>query len=164
MKDYIVTLIAVSLFCGMIELLAPSGSENGLKNHIRLISSLCVLAISLVPIGELISEISNGEIASIIEWDEREELEGKYEEMFRDRLAFCTAEGISKECEQMISEKFEVDEDDINVSVKLSGDGGAVAVDMVTVTLFSGAVFKDPHSISEYLSSLLECECEIIYG
>ena len=164
MKDYIITLICVSVFSGVIEILSPDSAGDSLRKQIRLITSLCVLCVAISPIAGVISSISGAEFDFLSGYTDRGELESKYEEIFKNNLGEHTAESVASESEQMICESLGIDHDDIEVRLSLVELEGELTARDVTVTLYRSAVATDPRMISDYIEELLGCKCEIIYG
>ena len=164
MKDYIITLICVSVFSGIIEILSPDSAGDSLRKQIRLITSLCVLCVAISPIAGVISGISGAEFDFLSDYTDREELESKYEEIFKNNLGEHTAESVASESAQMLCESLGIDTDDLEVHLSLVDLEGELTARDVTVTLYRSAVATDPRIISDYIEELLGCKCEIIYG
>ena len=161
MKEYIITLISVSIFCGLIEMM--SLSEGGLKKHIRLIASLCVLCVAVAPMGDLINVIKNYDVEERTDIFEGEDTENKYYDIYVSNLGEHTAESIEENTKRLLGDEFDMEHDAFDVIVLLDLSDEKFAVEKVSVVLYPKAIFKDPHKISEYISNLLKCECEIIY-
>jgi hypothetical protein len=161
MKEYIITLISVSIFCGLIEMM--SLSEGGLKKHIRLIASLCVLCVAVAPMGDLINVIKNYDVEEKTDIFEGEDAENKYYDIYVSNLGEHTAESIEENTKRLLGDEFDMEHDAFDVIVLLDLSDEKFAVEKVSVVLYPKAIFKDPHKISEYISNLLKCECEIIY-
>ena len=50
MKVYIISVVAVSLVASALILLAPEGKGGGISKHLRLLTSLCILAVISEPL------------------------------------------------------------------------------------------------------------------
>ena len=164
MKAYVITLIGVVLICGLAEMFSPDGEGGGIKKHVGLLGGLCVLCIAIQPIGSLIGRIS-GEGSGIFSvFAQRGEDVVNYEEIFEENLMRNGALNAGTELHGAISEKFGIDYDSFDVSVTFADGGDKYVVRSVAVILYPQAVLADPHLIEEYVSGLLGCTCEIIYG
>lgn len=161
MKEYIITLIGVSIFCGLVEML--SLSEENFKKHIRLIASLCVLCVAIAPMGELINMIKNYDIEEESDIFEGEDINDKYYDIYVSNLGEHTAESIEENTKRILADEFDMEHDDFDVIVLLDLSEEKFTVEKVSVLLYPKSIFKDPHKISDYISNLLKCECEIIY-
>lgn len=164
MKDYIITLISVSIVCGIVHILTPAGVGDGIRKHVKLISSLCVLCIMIAPIGGFIQSLENSEFNILGEYGESNTLEDRYDKIYNDMISVYSAEQISKKCEEILRERFSLKEDDVKVMIYFSEEENEPVISKSAVILYTGAIGKDPREISECVSELIKCECEIIYG
>lgn len=163
MKNYIITLIVVSAFSGIVHILAPESSGDQLRKQIKLVTSLCVLCIAIVPLTGLLRELDGANFDFLSKYTDREELEGRYEDIFKDNLGAYTAQSVANGSEKLLGERFGLDGGDISVRVSVSELEGELFVDRVIVVLHRGALMTDPREIADYIENLLDCECEIIY-
>jgi len=161
MKEYIMTLVGVAIFCGVIEMM--SLSEGTIKNHLKLIASLCVLCVAITPLGEVLKIIGDGEINEMINRYDKDELELEYKAVYIENLDKEMDSEISSRMESMLCEEFDVAADDIDVVIFSEASEESVKINKTCVVLYPGAIAKDPHKISRYVSDSLKCECEIIY-
>ena len=164
MKEYIVTLIAVSILCGVISVLSPEGVGGGIKKHMNLLLSLCVLSIIMAPVGNLLKKGDGFELDLFGDFIDSENAEQKYDEIYKNTLGGYTAESVSAGSKNMLCKAFDIDGDDVDVCVVLGDNEEELTVEKVHLIIYSGAVVKDPRTMSEYLTGLFNCECEIIYG
>jgi hypothetical protein len=162
MKEYIMLLVGVAVFCGIVEVIAPSGRADGLKKHIKLASSLCVLAILVAPLGELIGSIREWRIGEEIIEANKDMLLMEYEEIYNNTLENFSADSVAQRCKVLLSDTFGVEEDKISVRVIFSSETEG-KVEQAIIQLSFEAVAVNPHDMKKYISELLDCECEIIY-
>lgn len=164
MKDYIITLIGVSIVCGIVYILAPNGSGDGIKKHVKLVSSLCVLCIMIAPIGSFIEKLKSSEFNVLGEYTRSDESENEYDKIYNDMISVYSAEQISQKSEEVLQERFSLKEEDIKVMIYFSEEESEIYISKAAVILYTGAVGKDPREISDCVRELLKCECEIIYA
>ncbi len=162
MKEYLITLLCVGCICGLAEAIAPRGKGDGSSKHIKLICSLCVLAVVAAPIGELVSELRKGEL-DIFGGYEIGELEDKYREDFLETLKTYNSDSVSDSLKKNVCDIFEIGEEDVDIKCALVIEDEKCTIDAVTVFLGMGAVHKDPHKICSYVEDITKTKCEIIY-
>ena len=161
MKEYVITLIVTVIICSLASMLAPE--ENGMLSYVKLAAGLCVLCVAISPLTSFAEEVLEFDVGgSFIDGeDESERLNGIYEGSLLGAGEASASEGLRT----LICREFGLDSDEIEVSVTLSGEGDEYKPRRATVVLSSGkAIFADPHEICEYVTALLGCSCEIIYG
>ncbi|MBO5845829.1 MAG: hypothetical protein J6Q77_04205 [Clostridia bacterium] len=164
MSKYIITLISLSVFSGVIHMLVPESSGDRLRGQIKLVTALCVLCIAIAPLAGLLKDIGGSDFDFFSKYTDKEDLEMQYEDIFKDSVGRYTAQDVARRSEELVCEKFGLDEEDLSIRASVSELEGRLSVDSATVMLYSGAIMTDPREIAEYLESLLECECEIVYG
>ena len=163
MKEYIFILIGVSIICGIVQTLAPDSSGDGIKKHVKLVSSLCILCLILAPISTIISGLSENGLKLGEWWGEGEVSEERYAEVYKESMEQYTAEELGEKCKNMVADRFEIDRDIFDVNVFVVCENERLTVDRAVLSLHKTTDQNDPRLILEYISSLLECECEIIY-
>ncbi|MBE6531076.1 MAG: hypothetical protein E7679_03150 [Ruminococcaceae bacterium] len=158
-----ITLISVSIVCGIVHILAPAGTGEGIRKHVKLISSLCVLCIMIAPISGFIRSLESSEFNILGEYKESGSLENRYDKIYNDMISAYSAEQIAERCEEILRERFSLEEGDIQVMIYFSSSDNEPVISKAAVILYTGAITKDPREISACVTELLECECEIIY-
>ena len=145
-------------------MLVPESSGDRLRGQIKLVTALCVLCIAIAPLAGLLKDIGGSDFDFFSKYTDKEDLEMQYEDIFKDSVGRYTAQDVARRSEELVCEKFGLDEEDLSIRASVSELEGRLSVDSATVMLYSGAIMTDPREIAEYLESLLECECEIVYG
>lgn len=163
MREYVITLIAVSIICGIVQTLAPEGNGDGLRKYVKLASTLCLLCIIIAPVSVFIRELNDNGIALGEGWLEVEELDGRYEEVYKESIEGYTAAELEEICETEVSRRFEISGDIFDISVVIISENEMLKVERATLFLHKTTDKNDPRDIAEYISYMLECECEIIY-
>jgi hypothetical protein len=159
MKTYILALLSVAIISGVIEILTPSGVSDGIKKHVRLLLSICVLCVVVYPVGSFIEELSSGDY-DIFDEELYESDREDYLAVFEENLALHSADAISSGLERMICKKFSLSGEDIEIYVRFSGED---RVDKVALVLSGSGVMQDPRKLESYVGSLTGAEVEIIY-
>ena len=162
MKDYILTLSCISVFCGIIHILSPSGEGGGIKKNIRLIASLSVLCVALFPIGDFLIRLSEYEIDFLNE-DFSATLEAEYEEEFLSAMLEYSDQTVAEVSEKMLLEKFNMRDGDVSVVVFSCVENDNIKILRADIEIHPGGVSQPLTSLKESLEELLGCECRIIY-
>lgn len=162
MRDYILTLSIISVFCGIIHILAPSGEGGALKNNVRLVSALAVLCVALFPIGNFLIQLSNHDFA-FFEEDFGEDLNADYEGEFYDAMLEYSNESVAEICEKKLIEKFGLEDGDVSVVLFSCVENNNIKIERADLEIHFGAITHPPDPLRAELEALLECECRIIY-
>ena len=162
MRDYILTLSCISVFCGIIHILSPAGDGGGIKRNIRLITSLCVLCVALFPIGDFLIRLGEYEMDF---WDEdfSAALEVEYEEEFLSAMLEYSDETVAELSAKMLLEKFDMQDGDISVVVFSCVENDNIKILRADIEIHPGGISQPPDPLKESLEELLGCECRIIY-
>ena len=160
MESYIVNLVCVSMFCGIICFLAPS--DSGVKNHIKLITSLSVLCVATFPLGNFLVQLKNADIPPL-EFADKESLAEDYEAMFCEAMKEYSNDSVESVCEKILTDKFDLKNEDIDVIISSSVENDKININDATIVIYFGAITEDPKPLLETLEEVLECECRIIY-
>lgn len=157
MKEYVMTLVGVSLITGIVGMLCPKIHQK----YLRLLCGFCVIAAMVAPLPSYLAE-ADASLLGI--YDENgNEKETVYEEIYQETLLNADADRIEYYVKTLLISEFSVESDRISVSVELSQEENTVAIKNIMVALSGSAVLEDPHQITYYLESMLHCPCEIVY-
>jgi hypothetical protein len=162
MRDYILTLTLISVFCGIIHILSPAGEGGGLKGNVRLISALAVLCVALFPIGDFLIQLRDRDIS--FSWDApQDSLAEEYEGELCEAMMKYSSESVAKICEKMLSEKFDIDEKDVSVVIFSSVENDNIKIERADLEIHVGAITHPPDPLKDALEDFLGVECRIIY-
>jgi hypothetical protein len=79
-------------------------------------------------------------------------------------LAEESKKRIEKRLEELVCESFDVDSENVAVTVLVAVTDGAVSLDRVTVWLSGTALMTDPREIDSLIAEYTNAECEIVGG
>ena len=164
MKEYVLMLIGSALICSLISMMAPEGK---LQRYVALAGGLCILCVSASPIYSFISLLSEADARELDEIIFGEYSAGEDEvflEVYEQGLMQAGAENAASALRSMLCRDMSVPYEDIEVYVELYMTEERFEAKKVSVVLYRSAVLCDPREICGYVSSLLACECEIVYG
>ena len=160
MQSYLISLITAALIAALVGILAPEGERGGLGKHLKLIASLFLICILIVPLkgftntlqelidGNWAISLPNGELSKDeLQSDAEKALDEASEQYFADALgnALCT--------------QFALSASDVRCTVNWERIDGESRPVRVTVFLSGRAIWQDTHAIEAYVNGLLGCAC-----
>jgi hypothetical protein len=159
MREYLMNVIGAALIAGVISVIVPTGSGEGLKKYVTLIGSLCVLCVLISPVTELLGAMTDLSDGGFSEWYEgtEEEYGGKYNEFLMSVGKDNVEDGITA----LLYEQYGIPEDECSVSAVVEEKDGELVIVRVDIILTGKSVLKDPYAIEKYISGLLDCECKV---
>ena len=163
MREFIFTLLGVSLVAGFASMLTPEGKGGGLRSYLGFACGLCALSVAVGPILSFIgvlAEDSTDFFGGISDGAAVYD----YEKIFDETLAVEGEEAVEIGLKSILCGEFGIKEENADVDVKLGYNGDSLTAESVTVTLRGKAVLIDAHGIAERVTSLLSCECRVVYG
>lgn len=148
-------LITVSIVCALLTMLFY---KTNLYQAIRFICSVVVIAYMVQAFLPLYSAI--GELITIDENVESDVSDG-IEKSENDYVDYVTV-GICKKIKDIISNRYNINEDDIKISVTINNDDPQnIIIKSVTVTLIDDGK-NVSEEISRYIGDLLGCGCTVL--
>jgi hypothetical protein len=165
MREYVLTLIGAALVTSLASMIAPEGK---IGKYIAFAGGLCILCVSISPIYSFISGISGADGKDLPEYVFGEYAGQEDGEAFLDvyekNLMDMGAENMSQGLKNMLCRDLKINTENIEVCVQLVESEEKYLPKKVSVVLYRSAVICDPREISGYVSELLGCECEVVYG
>ena len=144
---------------GIVLIVSPEGIRSGIKKHIRLICSLCVLCVMISPLHSLFESL--GEIGGRVNSTDEDILYGVYESIYNESSEKIYGEGIERAVKQRLAEGLDIPADQCRTAVEFSdsdGDGFGEPK-KITVILSGRSIFKDPRQVEALISGEFQCEC-----
>ena len=163
MKEYIITLVGAALFCGFVEMLSPDGEGGGIKKHIKLLSSLCILCILIAPLVSFAQEVKAYDLGAALSEIGDETYDEKYDEICNKSIASYSESELGRICEERLMRELDVEQGGVRVDVRTEYQNDILSVTLATVRIYPEALAKDPRDMERIVSEMLGCECEIIY-
>jgi hypothetical protein len=162
MKEYVISIIVVSIIGSVVSVIAPEGEGGGLSRHVRLAVGVCIILVCFAPTVRAVEWLGEFDIGSVLP-DDGENAE-QYESIFDRAYSEAEIDNLCEGIKSVVAQKFGLDPLSFKVSVRLNGDEGEKSLSRVTLTLYGSAIWADTGAIEEYLSSLLGCEIITIIG
>ena len=162
MRGYIYSIVVLSAVIGVIFSLTPK--SQGLRKHLRFISSVCLLCVLTSPAAELVDELfSMGkDLAGSVSQSEKE-LQDKYEGIFDDYLEGKYGENIGQAVKDALYDKFNIKNENCRVATEFSYSekDGLKTPRKITVVLSGRAIYVDPLKVKDFISEVFGCEAEV---
>ena len=149
------------MLSGVIQIIAPEGET---KKYINLLAGLCAVCVVIAPFGTVIKALTSNEGGYFDKVLEAESGQSDYESIYLENIKNHGAESLADGLEGMISEKFGIKRESFSVTARMIYSENVLEVERITVYLKPAAIFADPHSIKDFINTLLGCPCEIIYA
>ena len=158
MKEYLISLMSLAILCGVVGILSPRGD---IGKYIKFIMGLCALGVIISPIKVFVQSVE-GFAPSFGDtlFDSNEDY---YENLFNNSLSEGSKAEIERLLEKNISEKFNVNTDGFDVSVSISEAEEKATVEKVVLTIYSSGILLDGNAAINYIDSILECSCVVVY-
>ncbi len=169
MKEYILSIVCVSIIGSIVSMLAPEGEGGGLGKHTRLVFGLCLVIVCLYPIKNVIIYLDELNIEGKLEVPSQDQNE--IESIFDSSYSAAEADNLKSGIKALLSDRFGVDMSECKVSVRFKKSdpaGGIVGekqqLERIFITLYGSAIWKDTGQIEEYFSSIFNCEVVTAIG
>lgn len=158
MKDFIAffgEFIVVIAVAGMLLAMAPDGSQ---KKYIHFAISLSVLSALIGPMLSVVSELpeilENAEFSVEVE---QTDLEGNLE----DAVIAASKRNMETSIASMLSQKFEIPEEKLHVSVALNTDDTA-NIEIISVNVSAqDTTYIEREEMRKYLTEILMDHCKV---
>lgn len=165
MNGYVYSVVCVAAACGIVCIVSPEGVRSGIKKHLKLVCSLCLLSVLISPIAELMdgmSHIIDGGGESIFGEVDKTELRESYESIYDKYIDGGYGDNVGQAAKEMLYEKFGIPEEECRIQVEFAdknGDGVREPFRMVVI-LSGRSMFREPESIRSFLTESFDCQCE----
>ena len=160
MRAYIYSVVCMAAVGGIVLIVSPDGMRSGIKKHIRLICSLCMLCVMISPVTNLLESIRDiGH--RVDEPDDDGYLQGIYESIYDASSEGYFGDGVGNAVKDQLFERFGISPRECRTLVEFcdeNGDGFREPK-KITVILSGSSVFRDPRQIEGYISGKFGCQC-----
>ena len=164
MNGYIYSIVCISMSVGIACIIAPEGTRSGIKKHLKLACSLCLLCVLIGPMAGFINNLreilSSGRDAIMNSLD-RDELRESYESIYDKYLEADYGENVGQAVKNSLFDRFGIPESECEVNVEFTDEkaDGVKEPRKITVIFSGRSVFRDPKEIKDFISELFGCEC-----
>ena len=161
MKEYMIALLMLSVCCAVVELL--SEGNEGIGKHIRLMTGICVLCVSIAPIPTWIQR-AEAFPSLLEEWltlHEQSELGDKdyFERRFSQESERIDLSLACETVRDMVCEEFALSAQECRVVLSVDEQGSEIT--HAYVSLRGQAKWQNTHQIEQYLEKTIGCRSTI---
>lgn len=153
MKEYLVSVITVSVGLSVARLLVSFGDGKGVYKAVSFVTALIFFVAVISPVRG---------IPSLAEYFENlpdlPETEEKYDGVWQSRIKDVSEEKIGAYVKEILSEEFGTD--DCVISCDFDAD---MRPERINITVNSGGLFTNPRRAEKRVSEIFGCEC-VLYG
>lgn len=162
MKNYLMTVITVSLCVGVYNVISPG--FKGIEKYSKMIGMLVVLCVIISPIKSIMNTFDDEWLENVKDGLANNDYNGsgEYDEIFRNYLTTYSIDELKNEIGDLLLEKFEIPGDECEITVTTENKNDNLAVGKVQILLSGKSIFKNPYSIEEYFANLLNCDCQVL--
>lgn len=159
MKEYFLGLMIVSLFGATLIALSPSGYEKPL----RLLCGLCAVGAIVLPLARWTA----GGFEVKQEWleifEQGQDSKEYYDEIYNKSLLGAEGENAQQILKNEIIKEFSLQNDSFELKIVFDNKSEEICISHVELVIYPSGIQINPHSIEEYVSTRLGCECYTIY-
>lgn len=161
MEQYILSVMLVGIVGSVVSILAP---EGGLKDHVRLAIGIVTVAVCILPLMSIITNIGSFDIEQIL-GESQEITDQDYEEILKSELKTAEIENLREGIKSMLEKKYGISADECYVSVMITSDNnGERKLERIFINLYGESIWKNTTEIEQYLGELFNCEIVCAVG
>ena len=158
MKDYIFSLVCVSLIAAMLGILCPQDAAG--QKSVRFLISVVIISIIFLPPSR-IEEIINEDYFAGFEEIFDGFGEGADTSDFADSLERYGTDYVNAEIKKDVCKRFDIPETNCRAVASFAMKDGALCLEKIKVILSGKAIWKDPHAIEAYVGENYGCPCSV---
>lgn len=161
MKNYLISIIWISVIVGIVELLSPH--LNGFQKYTKMIGALCVLCVMITPLLNIKNAVADldglkeslSDVENSSSYDEYKELLNRY-------LNEYSIEKVKEGIYMDLSEKFSIPESEAEILLFTEIKEDSLILSKIQIVLSGRSIFNNPYNIEDYFGELLDCTCEVL--
>ena len=162
MKSYVISVALTAIAATLAIHISPHGKGSAFLPYIRLVSSLVLISVVILPLSKLRScEVENavGDFLDSLPLPEYE----FYESEMLISLSAMSATQLESALKAVICEKYGIESDDISVFAEYTVNSERTEYSRVLVLLSGKAIFKNAGDIEDFVKELcgVKCDCAI---
>ncbi len=158
MKQYLYSIVVISVTSALFRILCPDSAS--LKKYFSFLTSAVLLCGAVAPISGLIKGFAGD--SELMGFDKLEAAD--YSAVWLESICRATEEECEYTIAAHICEKFGISEENISVGCLMDTEDGNVRLSRLSVTLYSGALLKNPRQIESYLEETFKVPSEVSDG
>lgn len=162
MKNYLLTIILVSICISLAEIISPS--EKGINKYTKAIGVLIILSVIISPISKVITSIDESffdKIRDNLSIND-DEYQNKYEDILINYLNNFSISEVNAQIKNILDQEFTIPNTECEVVIITEQTGEKLSISKIQILLLGKSVFKNPYEIENYFSNLLKCDCIVL--
>ena len=153
MKEYLLSLLIVSLAIAIVQILTPNASASQVKLICSLIF-ICVLASPLPRFLKNLPELSE----QLLDLSHKTEEDDAYKNAANEALKNASKAYLAQALTRLLEERFSIPSGEVRCVILWASEEEAKP-QKVTVILSGSAIWKNPNQIEAAVTELLGCPC-----
>ena len=162
MKDYLFTIILVSICIGIADVISPI--SNGISKFTKAIGVLIILCVIISPISKIIQSIDEAFFNGIKDdlLIDEEDSKNKYEDILQNYLNEFSISEINTQIKDILNKEFSIPQEECKITVYTEEKNENLSISKIQILLLGKSIFKNPYEIENYFSNLLKCDCIVL--
>ena len=162
MKNYLLTIILVSICISIADIISPL--EKGINKYTKTIGVLIILCVIISPISKVIQNIDESffdKLRDDISIND-DDTQNKYEDILISYLNNFSISEINAQIKNILNQEFTIPNEECEVIIISDQAGEKLSISKIQILLSGKSVFKNPYEIENYFSNLLKCDCIVL--
>ncbi|MBO5715142.1 MAG: stage III sporulation protein AF [Clostridia bacterium] len=162
MKNYLLTIILVSICIGIADIISPLA--NGISKYTKTIGILIILCVIISPISKVIQSIDESffdKIHGNLTIDE-EDSKNKYDDILQNYLNEFSISELNTQIKNILNQEFTIPKEECDIIIFSEQTGENLCISKIQILLSGKSIFKNPYEIENYFSKLLKCDCIVL--
>ena len=162
MKNYLLTIILVSICIGISNLISPL--SNGIFKSTQIIGVLIILCVIISPISKVINSIDETFFDKLRDdlTIEEEDIKSEYSEILENYLNEFSISEIKSKIKEILNQQFSIPDEECEIIILSEQADENLNISKIQILLMGKSVFKNPYKIEEYFIDLLKCDCIVL--
>lgn len=166
MKNYIMSLVAVSMCGAIASCLIASENTAGMKKLFNMLLSLVLIATLVSPITDSLKTILQGEldyekIAEKIPSLSNAETEYNYNAKWQETFKKISSEQAEQIICRQIEKNYDLSPENFTAKAYISQSDDKFILEEITITLYGVGLLKNPRIIESEIGKLFDCKCTV---
>ena len=161
MKNYLLTIILVSICIGILDIISPDNSK--ISKYTQTIGLLVILCVIISPISAVVKTIDEGLINNIKNnmIIDTEEINNEYQNILNNYLNETSISALENQIDEILYERFDIPSTESEVKVITQYIDETIDIAEIKIALSGMSIFKNPYIIEEYFYNLLQSKCTV---
>ncbi len=163
MKEYLSSIIIISIAICIFELLAPN-NENFIK-YIRLIGALCIICVIISPLNLIQENLANNfldDLKDKLTENSKEDLGDEYTNILNEYLNNHSIEAYNNQIKELLTNNFDIPNNECEVNTYTNFTNEKLTITEIQILLRGNSIFKNPYEIEEFITKICGVKCKVL--